>query len=184
MHDLERMSPSNPPSLLQLRRLARIGLGSARERQIMRRTESGDKYSRDVLESAIEVGDELAFVRHTTSMRIGRSALAGGDVWQLKLYDAQRFLDRDVASATMRYTFEWDSHQVLQARREASAVYPYADLSAEESIARSLEHFYIDEHDAALLAAEESFAEVTYGDCEQLIGDMSRYYASLPKISR
>jgi hypothetical protein len=186
----EHLIAENAPTPQQMRRLALVGLSSAKGRQTLRRREAaGDYYALDALESVVEIGSdggELSSLRHTMGMRIGKRAVHGVDIWRLEYYNSQhlpRQQQRRSTSVSVRYEFEWNKEQTFVARRMVKLL-RQNDTMVKSDIGDDVDRFYIRDDEASILGTEVDFEQVTYDDSEDLIQETTAYYSLVDSLKK
>lgn len=178
-----------PPTVDQLQQLADIGGSSPIENGPRRLNErTGGFFAVDKLDSIVVRGEDedIESVRHSMGVRMGKRAVADTiDVWRLQFFDAYR-VERpteDQTKAITKYEFEWSENKVLLARRTTS-LRRDQDRFRVSDLGDEILRFHIRDDAAAILDAQLAVEEVTYADCEQLIGTTAAYYAQVSAVNR
>ena len=183
------------PSVEQLDRLAGVWRESAQERQVLKDCQVGnvEQYSRDILESPVELGGELVVLQHVIGVKTGRHVRvddAYKTVQVLDYFDTFRLPDRNLASAAIHYAFMWTDNRVIRARRNISSVQPLSEIAGEAALFRVLENarvndgIDISQDEVAMMNADIEFSEVTTDDCELLIAEASACFRLLDTANK
>lgn len=190
----ERFLSSDAPTIQQLDQLSQVWQESARERQVLKGcfTESNGYFSRDILETPLEVNGELAMLRHSVGVYTGLRDDADGNkdvVRVMKYNDSLRLVHRSMASAAVRHTFMWTNDRVIRARRAVSM--PRTSSKEERDLAFSQTvqgidtrvGIYLPAYAATALGGEVELSEVTESDCERLIVTAQEHFARVDALS-
>lgn len=174
-----------PPSLEQLRKLAQIGAARPRKAAYGPSIHEQEKYfAIDSLDSIVVRGDgeNLESVRHSMGVRMARQAL---NVCRLQYLDVYRVADQsdDFVKSVTRYEFEWNTREVLLARRR-TALTTDKERQRTRDLGDDILRFYVRDDAAAILDAEMAFEQVTQEDCSQFIADTIAYYAQVEIVNR
>lgn len=191
----EHFLAADVPSVGQLDRLADIWRQSAQERQALKDCHVGttEKYSRDIIETPVEVNGEQVVLQHVIGVKTGRHFRvddAYKTVQVLDYFDSFRLPSSSVARAAIHYAFMWTDERVIRARRSISAAQPHSDAAVEDSLFRALENartnggIDISHDEQAMIQADIEFSEMTTGDCELLIAEASACFALLDIASK
>lgn len=191
----EHFLAAEVPSVDQLDRLAGIWRQSAQERQALKDCQLGaiEEYSRDIIETPVDVNDELLVLQHVIGVKSGRHFRvddAYKTVQVLDYVDTFRLPGSRVARAAIHYTFMWTDERVIRARRSISAAQPLSDAAVEASLIGDLDNaranggIDISGDEQAMIQADIEFSEMTTGDCERLIEEASACFAFLDSVSK
>jgi hypothetical protein len=191
----EHFLAAEVPSVEQLDRLADIWRQSAQDRQALKDCQVGitEKYSRDVIETPVEVNGEQIVLQHVIGVKTGRHFRvddAYKTVQVLDYFDTFRLPSSNVARAAIHYAFMWTDERVIRARRSISAAQPLSDAALEASLIGDLDNaranggIDISSDEQAMIQADIEFSEMTTADCELLIAEASACFELLDIASK
>ncbi|MFZ1360851.1 MAG: hypothetical protein WAS27_02405 [Candidatus Saccharimonadales bacterium] len=180
----------NPPQASQLFKLASYAMVSAVASNKHRVSSSPrTHFSVQRVEYLNELAplvfnDYPAEVRRCMSIRIGRQTLAGMPLraYSLKLFDTSWFERPGGGWDGVRnlYRFEWNQNTVALSDKVVKMVSSNRDAMYERELYDSLDRFAVPDNLAAVMAAEQEYAQVTAGDFDVLLGDVGEYYRNYP----